>query len=198
VVDASSPDAAATVARVASVSTDTTHVPPTAVPSAPPPATAPDAAIPAAGTAAATAVAPDAAIPAASTAAATAVAPDASTAHSRGGPPTGPVHSAATAATTKPDAPVRETREPPRIATNSATPSAAPTPAVKRTGELAVLVKPWAMIWLNGKSVGQTPYREKIPVGRYRLRIQNDEAGKDETVSVTINADQTTTIERKW
>jgi hypothetical protein len=68
----------------------------------------------------------------------------------------------------------------------------------KRTGELAILVKPWALIWLNGKAFGQTPFREPIAAGRYRLRLSNDDAGKDETTFITINPDQTTTVQRIW
>jgi serine/threonine-protein kinase len=71
-------------------------------------------------------------------------------------------------------------------------------PQAKKTGELAILVKPWALVWLNGKPLNQTPYRETIPVGRYRVRLRNDDLGKDETTTVVVNADQTTTIERKW
>jgi len=71
-------------------------------------------------------------------------------------------------------------------------------PAPVRKGELAIIVRPWALIWLNGKSLGQTPYREAIPAGRYRLRIANDDAGKDETTLVTITPDQTTTVQRSW
>ncbi len=69
-----------------------------------------------------------------------------------------------------------------------------PVPAGK--GELAIIVKPWAEIWLNGKSVGQTPYRATIAAGRYRLRIANDD--KNEALMITVKPDQTTTIERKW
>ena len=54
------------------------------------------------------------------------------------------------------------------------------------------------MIWLNGKSLGQTPFRENVVTGRYRLRIANDDVGKDETVMVTVNPDQTTTVQRTW
>ena len=83
------------------------------------------------------------------------------------------------------------------IAGSTATAPPASSAAVKR-GELAIIVKPWALIWLNGKSLGQTPFREAIPAGRYRLRIANDDVGKDETTLVTVNPDQTTTVQRSW
>lgn len=78
-------------------------------------------------------------------------------------------------------------------------PTAAPAlPAVQASGKLVVLAKPWATLFLDGKPVGETPYRVSIPAGRHTLRIVNEERGKDEWVTVTIVAGQTTTIERKW
>jgi hypothetical protein len=65
-------------------------------------------------------------------------------------------------------------------------------------GELAIIVRPWATITLNGKSAGSTPYRESIASGRYRVRIQNEDLGKDETVMITVAPAQTATIERNW
>ncbi|HEX3474621.1 MAG TPA: protein kinase [Kofleriaceae bacterium] len=85
----------------------------------------------------------------------------------------------------------------PRTDSHTRPPSTATSSALKK-GELAIIVKPWALIWLNGKSLGQTPFREAIPAGRYRLRIANDDAGKDETTLVTVNPDQTTTVQRSW
>ncbi|MCW5808021.1 MAG: serine/threonine protein kinase [Deltaproteobacteria bacterium] len=66
----------------------------------------------------------------------------------------------------------------------------------QRTGELAVYVKPWAIVWINGRNVGQTPYREKVPVGRYRVQLKNDD--KEETTFVVVTPDKTTTIQRTW
>jgi hypothetical protein len=66
-------------------------------------------------------------------------------------------------------------------------------------GELAIHVTPWAMAWLDGKSVGRTPlHLDKISVGTHTLRIANEEVGKDERLSVTITLDHLTTIEEKW
>jgi hypothetical protein len=69
---------------------------------------------------------------------------------------------------------------------------------VTRTGELAIIVSPWAVIWLNDKRRGQTPFREDVPAGRYRLRLTNDEVGQDEIMIVTVEPDRTETIERSW
>jgi serine/threonine protein kinase len=67
-----------------------------------------------------------------------------------------------------------------------------------RTGELAVLAKPWAVIWLNGKRSGQTPFRAVVPAGRYRVRLANDDIGKDEITTITVEPDETATVERNW
>ena len=66
-------------------------------------------------------------------------------------------------------------------------------------GGLAVYVTPWAMATLDGKSIGQTPlHLDKVSVGHHSLQIANEESGKRETIPITINADQTTTIQRTW
>ncbi len=88
-------------------------------------------------------------------------------------------------------------RPPASVAGSPAASASSAAPAIKK-GELAIVVRPWALIWLNGKSLGQTPFREAIPAGRYRLRIANDDVGKDETTLVTVNPDQTTTVQRVW
>jgi serine/threonine-protein kinase len=67
-----------------------------------------------------------------------------------------------------------------------------------RIGELAIIVRPWAMIWLNGKPSGQTPFRAAVPAGRYRVRLANEDAGHDEVTTVTVEPDQTATVERSW
>jgi serine/threonine protein kinase len=84
--------------------------------------------------------------------------------------------------------------------TPSAPPSrSAPSPvAAARKGELAVLVRPWAMIWLNGRDLGQTPFRSTVAAGKYRLHIVNVDLGIDETTNITVVPDRLTTIERGW
>jgi protein kinase-like protein len=70
--------------------------------------------------------------------------------------------------------------------------------AVPRKGELVILVRPWAMIWLNGRALGQTPFRGAIAAGTYSLRIANDSLGIDETRTVVVTPDQSTKIDRSW
>ena len=104
------------------------------------------------------------------------------------------------------DAGVAAIRDAARPASPAIAPSgdAAPRPAHRerardaRTGELAIIVRPWAMIWLNGKPSGQTPFRAAVPVGRYRVRLANDDVGRHEITTVTVEPDQTATVERRW
>jgi serine/threonine-protein kinase len=69
---------------------------------------------------------------------------------------------------------------------------------VTRTGELAIIVRPWALIWLNGRPSGQTPFRAVVPAGRYRVRLANDDVGRNEITIITVAPDQTATVERTW
>jgi serine/threonine-protein kinase len=71
-------------------------------------------------------------------------------------------------------------------------------PVVQAPGVLVVVVKPWATLWIDGKQVGETPYRVSLPAGRHRLRLVNEERGKSEWATVTITPGRTTTIERNW
>jgi serine/threonine protein kinase len=70
--------------------------------------------------------------------------------------------------------------------------------ANRKTGTLKVFVTPWAMVSLDGKSLDQTPVLDDVPAGRHRLRLVNKNVGKDETIVITVNAGQTTTIEKTW
>jgi serine/threonine protein kinase len=72
------------------------------------------------------------------------------------------------------------------------------SPPVTGTGELAIIVKPWAVVWLNGKRSGQTPFREAVPAGRYLVRLANDDVGQDETTTITVAPDKMATVERNW
>jgi serine/threonine-protein kinase len=86
-------------------------------------------------------------------------------------------------------------------ATAPETASRAPAPAAaspKGIGELAIIVRPWASITLNGKDGGMTPFRQNVPAGRYRIRLFNEDIGKSDIVLVTVEPNKTTTVERKW
>lgn len=71
-------------------------------------------------------------------------------------------------------------------------------PTDSPTGKLSIIVKPWAMVSLNGGRPVQTPYIRQLPVGSYRVRLVNEVAEKDQTMTVTVSRDQTTTIQLSW
>ena len=81
---------------------------------------------------------------------------------------------------------------------NRPKPNETTAPTKQDRGELAIYVNPWALIWLDGKPLGQTPLNQKVAAGRHRLRIANEDLGKDESLTVTITADQKFTIQRTW
>lgn len=70
------------------------------------------------------------------------------------------------------------------------------------SGELAIFVQPWADIWLGegaqSRKLGQTPFRQQLPAGRYHVRLANEDVGKSEDIVITVTADSTITIRRSW
>lgn len=78
-------------------------------------------------------------------------------------------------------------------------PGAAPKPARAEpvaTGNLKVVVLPWAEVWVDGKSLGQTPVHARVSVGSHRVRLKNDE--KDKTVTVTVTSAKAAVIDETW
>jgi hypothetical protein len=68
-----------------------------------------------------------------------------------------------------------------------------------KTGSLHVLVTPWAVCWIDGERIDQTPCMlDDLPVGRYRVRLENGVMRKVETLTATVTSGETTTIERAW
>jgi hypothetical protein len=109
--------------------------------------------------------------------------------------------------TAAPSVPASQTGETNHVSRKRATTSApsvaqASAPALvtpRADGELVISVRPWAAVWLNGKSIPDgTPYRSRLPAGRYRVRLANDDVGQSENVTVTVEPYKTTTIERQW
>jgi eukaryotic-like serine/threonine-protein kinase len=91
----------------------------------------------------------------------------------------------------------------PSVDAGTTTPRPVRTPqgpqAPRGDGELVVIVRPWADVWIDGRFVGQTPHRErKITAGRHQIRLRNEDSRKDETATITIAPNQTTQIERAW
>lgn len=90
---------------------------------------------------------------------------------------------------------------PPDAAITSPPPK--PRPVITRPvpvgeGELFIQVLPWATVEIDGKPHGQTPFREKIPAGRHRLKLFHEDSGRIDRRTITIAPDQTTKISLDW
>jgi hypothetical protein len=71
--------------------------------------------------------------------------------------------------------------------------------AEARKGKVTILVTPWALVWLDGKPLDQTPVVvDDVPAGRHRLRLQNSIMKRDETTVIVVTPDQPITIQRTW
>jgi len=79
--------------------------------------------------------------------------------------------------------------------TASATPP--PPTAPVRQGTLVVRCIPWANIRVDGRELGRTPATKRLSAGRHKLEASNPDMGWSRTQWVTIEADQTTTINLK-
>jgi eukaryotic-like serine/threonine-protein kinase len=149
--------------------------PPAAPPAAPTPAPAPataSPATPAPALAAATPVTPTPApAPAAATAATTTPAPPPAV------PPAAP-------------APAPGSRKILVAKSRSSVPPPAPQPPLQATGELVLLIRPWAKVEVDGRDVGVTPLNEPLMLaeGEHIVRLVNTDLGKDITRTVRITA----------
>jgi serine/threonine-protein kinase len=65
-------------------------------------------------------------------------------------------------------------------------------------GELGIYIDPYAEVWLDGVSLGSTPIRKKVSIGRHSLVLVNKDLNVRKTVTVTITAGKTLQHEEKW
>ena len=63
-------------------------------------------------------------------------------------------------------------------------------------GALVIRVQPWAEVWIDGISAGQTPVQTKVSAGAHRVLMKNDRTQK--TVTVLVTAAQETVIDETW
>lgn len=104
-----------------------------------------------------------------------------------------------------PDAPQKPAASPP--VPSKQTPSVAP-PRVSRVpvavaapvgrGRLNVTVTPWALLTVDGKNVGQTPYAAELSAGVHVLKLTNSVVHKSEVVRITVKPDAVTDLRRDW
>ena len=66
----------------------------------------------------------------------------------------------------------------------------------KRMGRLVVRAFPVLTVYVDNKKIHDTPVDMKLSVGKHKLRLVNTEVGKDETQTIVIEENKTTTIDR--
>jgi serine/threonine protein kinase len=74
--------------------------------------------------------------------------------------------------------------------------SSVPQAATVATGNLTVVILPWAEVWVDGKPRGQTPVHTRLTVGPHRVRLKNDT--NEKTITVTVSTAKTTVIDETW
>jgi serine/threonine-protein kinase len=69
-------------------------------------------------------------------------------------------------------------------------------PSEKRMGRLKVTAYPILTVYVDNAKIHDTPVELSLTVGKHKLRLKNDELGKDETTTVTIEENKQTLIDR--
>ena len=72
--------------------------------------------------------------------------------------------------------------------------------AKKAKATLTILVRPWAIVYVDGKKIQQTPLRNyPISVGNHKLLLVNDTKGKREEIKLKVTAGEAIPeIKRTW
>jgi serine/threonine-protein kinase len=92
---------------------------------------------------------------------------------------------------------------PPTTETAPPEPSPAPavaprTPVKRSTGRLAVLVAPWAKVYVDGQEKGTTPFAPlEMKAGRHHVLLVNDEIHASREMTVEVRAGRTATVRIK-
>ncbi len=93
-----------------------------------------------------------------------------------------------------------EKKEPSSSSSSSKHAEKTATPAPGGTqGSVSIFVRPWAIVFLDGRRVRQTPIQSLgVPAGKHTIELQNDTKGKREKLVITIEAGGTQEIRRDW
>ncbi len=78
-------------------------------------------------------------------------------------------------------------------------PDTKPKPVVPvAKGKLSLQTTPWSNVYFGKRNLGETPLvNVELPVGRHRLKLENDEKKLSTTIEVEIKANQTTSMKLK-
>ena len=67
------------------------------------------------------------------------------------------------------------------------------------SGTLRIVVMPWADVWVDGKKKGQTPMPAiELLEGSHKVRLVNDQQGKDLTKTVRVRPGKETLVKLDW
>jgi len=80
---------------------------------------------------------------------------------------------------------------------SSSTPKAPKEPAGK--GTLNVFVRPWAIVYIDGARLRQTPVQNyEIGAGKHVVELVNDPKGKRENLTITLKPGESQEIRKDW
>lgn len=86
----------------------------------------------------------------------------------------------------------------PAISPAPAPPKPSPSPAQSKPGTLAIRTVPWTTVSIGGRHLGSTPIGgEKLPPGKYVVRLRNPRAKIDEKRKVTIRSGKRAVLDLK-
>jgi hypothetical protein len=73
-----------------------------------------------------------------------------------------------------------------------------PDAAPARPGTISIKVNPWAHVYIDGVLVGDTPLVRSYPPGSHKIRLVNEDVGKDESTTVTVETGVVAEVRRSW
>jgi serine/threonine-protein kinase len=101
----------------------------------------------------------------------------------------------ATPSTSEPRGPEPSSRKRHADSASKKRPASAPPEKVAGTGTLAFRIRPWAEIFVDGRSLGITPIAPvDLPAGRHHVLLRNKDIGKERAITTTVPRGETTTL----
>lgn len=76
--------------------------------------------------------------------------------------------------------------------------AATPAPGGSQ-GTVSIFVRPWAIVFVDGRRIRQTPIQAYgLSAGKHTLELQNDTKGKREKIQINVEAGASQEIRRDW
>ena len=87
----------------------------------------------------------------------------------------------------------------PREHHHHVTVAAPPPPKVEGKGAVTIRVRPWAIVYVDGARLRQTPVTDyQMPAGKHVIELVNEGMNRREKINVTLKDGDTEAIERDW